>query len=251
LASVGGLESWEAGLGTSGWWTRILLFGAAIGGTIGVIGFLSGDLLICLFDWTAMVVVGTGLAAWMVPALVRTGRRFGLPLPVALIGAAALAAAPIALFAGLFSAWAWPAEVGRMTAIDWYVKTLLVEAMIVGLWVLVNRPRVPASRPVPFHPAMASAEADPVTCLQMEDHYVRIHRGSGSRLELLPLTEAMARYGTAPGLRVHRGWWVAADAIAGVERDGRNLRLRLENGLVVPVARNRIAQLRALAGLDF
>ncbi len=79
----------------------------------------------------------------------------------------------------------------------------------------------------------------------MEDHYVRVHRLSGSRLELMPLHEAIARYGQAGGVQVHRSWWVAASAIDGAERDVRNWRLRLNNGLVVPVARNRIAEVRA------
>jgi len=43
---------------------------------------------------------------------------------------------------------------------------------------------------------------------------------------------------------VHRSWWVAADAVTGAERDGRNWRLRLSNGLLVPVARNSVAAVR-------
>jgi len=78
----------------------------------------------------------------------------------------------------------------------------------------------------------------------MEDHYVRVHRASGSTLELMPLQDAIARYGSG-GLQVHRSWWVAADAVVGAERDGRNWRLRLSNGQRVPVARNRIAATRA------
>jgi hypothetical protein len=41
---------------------------------------------------------------------------------------------------------------------------------------------------------------------------------------------------------------VALDAVRGVLRDGRNLRLRLANGLEVPVARRAVALARA-AGL--
>ena len=73
-------ESWEPDLRQIGWWARLLLFAAATGGAIGLIGFLSGDLLICLFDWTGMIVIGTGLAAWTLPGMIRFGRRLGLPL---------------------------------------------------------------------------------------------------------------------------------------------------------------------------
>lgn len=253
MARAGSLESWEAGLGTPGWWARILLFGTALGALVGVIGFVSGDLLICLFNWTAMVAVGTAMAAWLVPTLARGGIRIGLAPPLAVAGAAILAAAPIALFAGLFSAWAWPAEVGRMSALDWYARTLLVEAMIVGLWALLVRRTARAGRPETMASVSASAAppGEPVLCLQMEDHYVRVHRRSGSTLELSSMTDAIAMHGGAGGLRAHRSWWVAADAIAGTARDGRNLRLRLHGGLSVPVARGRIAMLRARLGDRF
>jgi hypothetical protein len=255
VARAGGMESWEAGLGTPGWWARILLFGTALGAVVGLIGFVSGDLLICLFNWTAMVAVGTAMAAWLVPALARGGRRIGLAPPFAVAGAAILAAAPIALFAGLFSAWAWPAEVGRMSAFDWYARTLLVEALIVGLWVLLVRRTAsvapPAAARVEAGAFRAALDENGVICLQMEDHYVRVHRRSGSALELSSMTDAIATHGAAGGLRVHRSWWVAADAIAGTAREGRNFRLRLHGGLSVPVARGRIAMLRERLGDRF
>ena len=238
-------ESWEPELGQAGWWMRLLLFAAAAGGTIGLIGFLSGDLLICLFDWTGMIVIGTGLAASLLPAAIRIGRRVGLPLRLSAALAIAATAAPIALVAALFSAWAWPKEVGRMSPADWYIKTLLVEAFIVAGWVMLEQARRGPSAPVPATPR-AVARGD-VFCLQMEDHYVRIHTPRGSSIELMPMKVAIERYGAADGLRVHRSWWVRRSAIQRIERDGRNWRLVLENGLAVPVARHSVALLRQLS----
>jgi hypothetical protein len=221
---------------------RLLLFAAIAGGGIGLIGFLSGDLLICLFDWTGMIVIGTGLIAGLLPGMIRFGRRLGLPLGAAAATAVALTAVPIAGAAALFSAWAWPREVGKMSPVDWYVRTLLVEAFIVAGWTMLEQVRrarmvgAPVSLPV----------TSDVLCLQMEDHYVRIHRPGGSTIELMPMTAAITRYGRPDGIRVHRSWWVARDAIRGVEQEGRNWRLVLSNGLVVPVARSNVAQVRAL-----
>jgi DNA-binding LytR/AlgR family response regulator len=79
----------------------------------------------------------------------------------------------------------------------------------------------------------------------MEDHYVRIHRAGGSSLELMTMSDAIARYGADKGLRAHRSWWVADDAVTGAERDGRNWRLRLTNGLSVPLARASVSEARA------
>ena len=81
----------------------------------------------------------------------------------------------------------------------------------------------------------------------MEDHYVRIHTPRGSSIELMPMKVAIERYGAADGLRVHRSWWVRRSAIQRIERDGRNWRLVLENGLAVPVARHSVALLRQLS----
>ena len=238
-------ESWEPDLAQLGWWMRLLLFAAAAGGTIGAIGFLSGDLLICLFDWTGMIVIGTGLAASLLPGMIRFGRRLGLPLGAAAALAVALTAIPIAGAAALFSAWAWPKEVGKMSAADWYIRTLLVEAFIVAGWTMLEQVRRARSQGV----AVSLPVASDVLCLQMEDHYVRIHRPAGSTIELMPMKTAIVRYGRPDGLRVHRSWWVARDAIRAVEQEGRNWRLVLDNGQIVPVARSCIAQVRAL-GFD-
>jgi hypothetical protein len=235
-------ESWEPDFGGIGWWVRLLLFAALAGGTIGLIGFLSGDLLICLFDWTGMIVIGTALTAGLLPGMIRFGRRLGLPLGAAAALAVAITAIPIALVAALFSAWAWPAEVGKMAALDWYIRTLLVEASIVAGWTMLEQFRRARAHGV----AVSLPVANDVLCLQMEDHYVRIHRPGGSTIELMPMTAAIARYGRPDGVRVHRSWWVARDAIRTVQPDGRNWRLVLDNGLVVPVARGSIATIRAL-----
>jgi DNA-binding LytR/AlgR family response regulator len=64
-------------------------------------------------------------------------------------------------------------------------------------------------------------------------------------LELMALQDAIARYGR-DGLHVHRSWSVAAGAVVEPARPGRNWRLRLGNGLIVPVARNRVTAVRAL-----
>lgn len=236
-------EAWEPELRDPRWWIRLLLFATIAGGAIGLIGFLSGDLLICLFDWTGMIVIGTGLIAGLLPGMIRSGRKLGLPLAAAAALAIALTAVPIAAAAALFSAWAWPREVGKMSPADWYVRTLLVETFIVAGWTMLEQVRRARMAGV----AVSLPVANDILCLQMEDHYVRIHRPGGSTIELMPMTAAIARYGRPDGIRVHRSWWVARDAIRSVEQEGRNWRLVLTNGLVVPVARNNIAQVRALA----
>src|SRR5262249_18311783 len=128
--------NWEAELGRPFWWARAILFAAIAGLALGVIGFIDGDLLICIFDWTAMVVGGSAIAALAGPPLVRLGRRMGMPAPLAIALTVVLTAVPISGFAAVVGRLAWPAAAGALTVADWYLKTLAVEGLIVGLWAL-------------------------------------------------------------------------------------------------------------------
>ncbi|MCR5880023.1 LytTR family DNA-binding domain-containing protein [Phenylobacterium sp. J367] len=106
----------------------------------------------------------------------------------------------------------------------------------------LRRRRTPA--PAIEAPALAAAALSDVLCLQMEDHYVRIHTAQGSRLAHGTLGQAMAAQAGREGLQVHRSWWVARDAVRGHVWDGRNLRLELVNGVQAPVSRAAVARLR-------
>ncbi|MBD3762204.1 LytTR family DNA-binding domain-containing protein, partial [Rhizorhabdus sp.] len=64
------------------------------------------------------------------------------------------------------------------------------------------------------------------------------------------LRDAIAELNGLDGMQVHRSWWVARDAVRRWHRDGRAFTLELVNGLQVPVARNRVAILRAEGWLD-
>lgn len=78
--------------------------------------------------------------------------------------------------------------------------------------------------------------------LEAEDHYVRVHTASGSTLLLHRLSDAIAEVSALDGLQVHRGWWVAGNAVVGsYVRNGRRW-LKLEGGLDVPVSRARNRQ---------
>jgi len=77
-----------------------------------------------------------------------------------------------------------------------------------------------------------------------------VHTVGRSQLHLAPLHQIAEQLGPARGMQVHRSWWVARNAIQGWEEAGRSVTLVLSNGLRVPVARNRVAQLRAAGWLD-
>jgi hypothetical protein len=106
-------------------------------------------------------------------------------------------------------------------------------------------------RAIPLMAALPPRLGDQVLCLQMEDHYIRVHTDKGSAMVHHRMADAEASLAPhVQGLRVHRSWWVAQAAITGWRRDGKSLTLSLANGLEVPVARDRQPTVRAAGWLD-
>lgn len=87
-----------------------------------------------------------------------------------------------------------------------------------------------------------------LVCLEMQDHYLRVHSTAGAAMILCRMEDAARELGGL-GRRVHRSWWVAEDAVAGVERDGQRLFLRLSDDRRVPVGRSYRAGLKAAGWL--
>ncbi len=137
-----------------------------------------------------------------------------------------------------------------------YVALVTVLVSAIPVWLeLRDRGLLAAPVPVPAPPLPDDAAATPpepaflarlparlgrdLLALEMEDHYVRAHTAEGSDLILMRLRDAIAELAGLDGMQVHRSHWVAAAAVAGVERkpDGK-LVLVLRNGLRVPVSRS-------------
>ncbi len=238
-----------AEFGSARRWARTLGLAFITGILLGVLGpfgsFLNGNIMLRVFSWTVNVVMGTVMVGVLMPILVRVVMRLQAPLPAALVVAFLIVNVPTSLFSAAFGYWLWPKMIDRVRPEEWYTQSLLISAVIIGLWVLL-RFALDRAAPVPLPQAAPAGNGlEPVLCLQMEDHYVRVHRPSGSTLELMPLREAIERYGQGGGVQVHRSWWVAASAVETSERDARNWRLHLSNGVRVPVARNRVTEVRA------
>jgi DNA-binding LytR/AlgR family response regulator len=164
--------------------------------------------------------------------------------------------APLAAAIGVLARALWPFEVARLTLADWYFEGL-VTALPVGLALAylhmrrLRRRRLQGEAGVaaPSTQGLLGARPAEVLCLQMEDHYVRVHTAGGSRLVLATLGQAIAALEGAAGLQAHRSWWVANAAVVRAEHHGRNLRLVLSNGVVAPVARSAVPAVRAAGWL--
>ncbi len=85
-------------------------------------------------------------------------------------------------------------------------------------------------------------------CLEMQDHYLKVHHANGSEMILCRMEDAARELGSL-GRRVHRSWWVATDAVERVERDSQRTLLRLTDGRRVPVGRSFRPELKAAGWL--
>lgn len=168
---------------------------------------------------------------------------------VALVGMTLLVSIPEALVTRAAAFWVWPAlNEAQVPFPLWFAQTATVGFIAMTVVGLALHRTAQVSQdsvvPLPSHEPVAIDLGADVLALQMEDHYVRVHRSTGSELILLPLGRAIEGL-TIEGLQTHRSWWVARGAVKAVEGDARSMRLRLSNGVVAPVARTAVTRLKA------
>jgi DNA-binding LytR/AlgR family response regulator len=218
-------------------------------GALGPFGsYLNGSLPVRMAYWLVCLWAGWLAFGVSLPILTRWAQTRGISAWLWMPPAIAVLAVVPAAFSRILALRMWPV-VGQVNALEWYGQCLVISALAtVGIfWTTRSRAAMP--------PGPNPLSADPrdrlpprlgrdVLCLQMEDHYVRVHTPLGSTLVLMSLSQAMAGLKDVEGVQTHRSWWVARAAIAGVVEDGRKLRLRLTGGLEAPVSRARVGVLR-------
>jgi hypothetical protein len=229
-----------------------LVASTACGLALGVLGpfgsYLSGPLGVRIGYWLVCVWAGSLTFGIGVPALARWAQTRGLAAWIWAPPAVALLTLPPAALSRLLALKLWPV-VGRVSVVEWFGQCLAISAIAMAVILWVTRRRVtpaPATDPTSADPRdrLSPRLGHTVLCLQVEDHYVRVHTSQGSTLVLMSLSQAIAGLKDIEGVQTHRSWWVARAAITGVVEDGRNLRLQLVGGLEAPVSRSRVGLLR-------
>lgn len=104
---------------------------------------------------------------------------------------------------------------------------------------------VPAAFPSALLSRLPPGIGGDIIALETEDHYLRVHAVGGSALILMRMADAVALLDPRLGAQVHRRWWVAQAAVAGVRTDGQKLSLRLIDKSLVPVGRTFSAAAKA------
>lgn len=140
----------------------------------------------------------------------------------------------------------------------WYGKVVIIMFMSLGAISLINHATRPKEADLGINEQQPSPPAgylflrrlppqlgQNLTCLQMEDHYLRAFTDKGNALIRVRFRDALAELDGYPGLQVHRSWWVALAAIESVKRDGRRHAAYLRGGLQAPVSKTYADQLKA------
>ena len=272
------MEDHPSLFGTPREWAKDLTTATVVGAFLGVIGpfgsFYGGGLEIRVVYWIANLWIGFIVISLSVRLSLRAASRFDLPVPFVLAIGVAVGCLPLGLIVGLFSAAFWPGNHGQLSSFYvWYGQTLIISEPFSFAFYFMRarewREREWKDAAVePPAPAFAAVDTPPgrrdgafldrlpprlgrdLLCLQMEDHYVRAHTAKSSDLILTPLKDAIAELGDIDGMQVHRSWWVANAAVAEPVLNGRNLFLRLTNGLEVPVSRASVAKLKLAGWID-
>jgi hypothetical protein len=104
---------------------------------------------------------------------------------------------------------------------------------------------IPAAFPSALLSRLPPGIGSDIIALETEDHYLRVHAIGGSALILMRMADAVTLLDPRLGTQVHRRWWVAEAAVAGVRTEGQKFSLCLTNQSLVPVGRTFSAAVKA------
>jgi membrane-bound metal-dependent hydrolase YbcI (DUF457 family) len=240
-------------------WARLFGWTALVGLLCGLIGpygsYIANPASRVIF-WVGLFWMGTVILWPSIAGALYFADRKGLPPIFAACAAALIACIPLAALAAAACALFWPLHASGIRPQEYYGQTLILALPVAAaaFWFEWYRLRAPATalvRAPETEGASASSAPLPdrlldlILCLQMEDHHVRYYTAGGSQLHFAPMRDVVQQLGTERGLQVHRSWWVARSAVRGATGDSRSLELILTTGLKVPVARSRVAMVRA------
>lgn len=242
-------------------WARLLGWTTLAGilcGLIGPYGSFVANPINRICFWVSVFWAGALILWPATTAMLRWAERRRFPPLLAAAVTMLIACIPLAVFAWASCSLFWPVHASGIMPQEWYVFTLIIAApaTAAALWIegfRIAPDDIAAGQRPPVRPQVAGQLPerllDLVICLQMEDHHVRAFTAGGSQLYFAAMRDVVEQLG-ARGLQVHRSWWVANDAVIGSSEVNRSFELLLRNGMKVPVARSRIAAVRAVGMLD-
>ena len=140
---------------------------------------------------------------------------------------------------------------------DWPSEAWESGRTIVPVWLLLNL-AVRWSRPAPiggeapaegrrgFLARLPRRLGDEIISVRAEQHYVQVDTTLGSKLLFCGFGRAVHELTTqgAPGMAIHRSYWVAWPHVTEIYTVGSEVRCRLKSGQTVPISRRRVREAR-------
>jgi hypothetical protein len=238
-------------------WRRLLfdlLLLAAVGLLMAELGpYRTGEFPVALrTGYWLIAAIGAGLAGIAIDAVV--GPRIQ-PFLLRIAIVALAMTPPVTLFIYALNAamldlprrwWLMPQLAWQVFAVTFLIMALrsLIWRRVVETRTIVVPPLPEAARALRLR-LSAKRRAAKLIALEAEDHYVRVHTDAGSELISMRFSEAVEELALAHGFRLHRSWWVAADAIEAVRWRRGGGEARLIGGIAAPVSRSHAPALKA------
>jgi len=199
-----------------------------------------------------LAVFGSGLAGILVDRAM-SGRVRGFWLRIAVVSV--VITPPVTLYIYALNALmlGLPRRWWLIHQLAWQVLVVMLLLMTLRalLWRRIVETRTIVMPPLPeaerdFRLRLsAKRRAARLIAIEAEDHYVRVHTDTGSELVQMRFSEALEELSRAYGFRLHRSWWVAAEAIERVRWTRGSGEVRLTGGVVAPVSRSYAAALKS------
>ncbi len=194
-----------------------------------------------------LCIVGGG----MIGIAVEEAMRRSVPRTWPRVVAASLASTPAVTLLVLVVQWALMGERFGWSGflnLSWQVWPILIAVMSVRALIWRRLParvetRLVVAPPLPEAEAMfrrrlsAKRRGARLIAVEAHDHYLRVHTDAGVEMITLRFADALVELSRAHGWRVHRSWWISADAIETVRWSRGGGEARLAGGLSVPVSR--------------
>lgn len=236
-------------------WTIDVVMLTAMGLLLGFLGPFDSD----------SAPIGTRYAYWTICMLgggliaVAVDERLGLRLHATwkrVVVTSALATPPVTLFVVvtqhlLFGERRWSIYLPLL----WQVCPIMLAAMAVRSLIWRRPPTRVETRTI-VAPPLPEAEAAfrrrlsakrrgaRLIAIEAHDHYLRVHTDAGAELITLRFSDALDELVRVHGWRIHRSWWVAADAVEELRWRRGAGEVRLVGGLTAPVSRTYGPRLR-------
>jgi hypothetical protein len=254
----------------------IALLAGVLLGVIGPFGTFESMSTVTRFSfWVGGIAVGMIIHIPLYYAAAFLGPQYRLPAWAWVSGSAVIAAVPMTfVINGIFATMLGATNLDDMAQLYPFVFAISLPMQWVSYWTRdrgeVVAPVTHAHAPiqtvaevlpvVAAPPAVAPTTAKliarlparigrDIVCLEMEDHYVRVHTALGDAMIHMRMADAAQELEGIDGMIVHRSFWVARGAITGWSRDGKTLTLTLSNGKSIPVARDRQPLVKAAGWL--